>query len=183
MAFYLFISLSITLTSCSGEDGRDGIDGIDGINGEQGPQGPAGEDGNANIIASDWKVIQWDEAFKGKGEMYIEIPEVNIGDFVGSGAVILVYMRFKEDTNNVIHLFPFTEGSSYYDFFIIESPTENGIVIRIEDVEINILDIQNDENYTVRYILVPANVAQTSGIANKMPESFGEAASLLGLDH
>nr|WP_292959969.1 MULTISPECIES: hypothetical protein [unclassified Allomuricauda] len=50
---------------------------------------------------------------------------------------------------------------------------KNGIVVRMEDDDV--LGVQNDETYTVRYILVPANVAQTSGIANKMPESFGEA--------
>lgn len=55
IVYYCFIALTaIALSACSAEDGKDGIDGIDGQQGPQGEQGIPGEDGNANIIYSDW---------------------------------------------------------------------------------------------------------------------------------
>ncbi|MEQ5792629.1 collagen-like protein [Muricauda sp. NFXS6] len=183
MALYLFMGLSITLVSCSGEDGEMGPQGPPGKDGVNGTNGIDGQDGNANVVASDWQLIQWDEPVPDLGEMFIETPEVNIGDFVESGSVVLVYLKYKVDTYNYIHMLPFSLETAFFDFYIKDTPTENGIVVRMADPGLNVLNIQNDETFMLRYILIPANVAETSGIADKMPQSFGEAAALLGLDH
>lgn len=76
LALLLLLGMGIALVSCSGEDGKDGIDGAIG------PEGPAGQDGNANVIVSDWMQIVWDDVNSDNpptiGEMYIEeIPGID----------------------------------------------------------------------------------------------------------
>ena len=185
MAFFLFVGLSITLTSCSGKDGDDGIDGIDGINGEQGPQGPAGEDGNANVIASDWIPIQWDNS-PGLFEatMDIGVSEVNLNELIETGGVVMVFFRAKAEEIYYTFTLPFLFQNASYNFYIISDETSGRIRVEASDPEGKlIIPIQNDvDNYALRYVLVPANVADQTGLADNIPASFEDASTLLGID-
>lgn len=202
MALYLFVGLSITLVSCSGEDGKDGINGEMGIQGEQGPQGPQGEqgeqgeqgqdgqDGNANVIVSDWMHITWDyentDVPPTLGQMFIDqVPGISdIEAFLETGGVVLFYLKrdFGLGTATILlpyqdgseHLYAYTSTTTHPDFLV------NGFVITGESN--NVTSFENNDNFLVRYVLVPTNIVATSGLANKMPESFGEAATLLGLE-
>ncbi|GAB4507339.1 MAG: hypothetical protein Tsb004_01510 [Allomuricauda sp.] len=179
MGLYAIIGLSITLTSCSGEDGEDGLDGMDGI-GKQGPQGPAGEDGNANVIASDWQTIQWDEAIPTAGTMILEVPELDLAEFVETGGVVMVYFKLPsgEDSFATFAL-PFMFNNATYSFYTTTSADTGVIVVRAEDPDSQlILDIQNDPDFTLRYVLVPANVAETTSLNFN---NYNETSKILGL--
>lgn len=181
MAFYLFIGLSVTLTSCSGEDGEDGIDGIDGINGEQ---GTAGEDGNANVIASDWFNINWTDAQPLISSMQIEVPELDMEAFTASGGVVLVYLKITDDYTTT-HLLPFELGNAKFEYGVLNVPDGfDGILVLFNDPDADglYLEILNNPAFMLRYVLVPASIADASGLINKMPENFGEASTLLGLE-
>ena len=183
MAFYLFIGLSITLTSCSGNDGEDGIDGIDGINGEQGPQGPAGEDGNANVIVSDWQLIQWDEVLPSEGNMYLEVPELDLAEFVETGGVVMMYSQVTSEESLLTFALPFLYKNATLSFYTHTTDAAANIVLNINDPSVQVVyEVQNTESFKVRYVLVPANVADQTGLADNIPASFEDARTLLGLD-
>lgn len=183
MAFYAFLGLSLTLTACSGEDGRDGVDG------EMGPQGPAGQDGNANVIASDWLLFYWNiESSPTHSEMLIDVPEIS--EVVENGGMVLMY--FKMDLgngNSFTYTLPYDTGNDiYFNYFIVNAPTVDnvGIAILLDDPNANgvYLDVLNNPDYTLRYVLVPAAMAQAYDFENGgIPETFGEAAALFGLDN
>ncbi|RUA11066.1 MAG: hypothetical protein DSY83_17055 [Flavobacteriia bacterium] len=184
MALYLFLGLSIALVSCSGEDGKDGIDGAIG------PEGPAGQDGNANVIVSDWMQIVWDDVNSDNpptiGEMYIEeIPGIDdMNAFLETEGVVLVYLRRTSGFATITTLLPY-DNDDYYIYAYTATTTDpnffnNALVIRGESV-FGVTEIENNEDYLVKYVVVPANIAQANDLTNNMPESFGEAATLLGL--
>ncbi|MBA4746142.1 MAG: collagen-like protein [Muricauda sp.] len=184
LALFLFMGLSITLVSCSGEDGTDGIDGIDGEQGPPGQDGADGQDGNANVVASDWFQIEWTNAQPTESSMHIEIPEVDMTEFLANGGVVLVYLKIINDYPKTYTL-PYEYNNVTFDYYMANVPDEfDGISVTLDDPDENgvYLDVLENPNYTLRYVLVPANVAEETGIADKMPENFGEAAALLGLD-
>ncbi len=183
MAFYLFVGLSITLTSCSGEDGKDGDPG-ESIKGDKGDPGKDGEDGNANVIASDWMQIQWDEAIPTAGTMILEVPELDLIDFVETGGVVMVYFKLRsEEDSFATFALPFMFNSATYSFYTSTSADTGVIVVQAEDPDSQlILDIQNDPDFTLRYVLVPANVADQTGLAENIPPTFEDAKNLLGID-
>ncbi|AEM71066.1 hypothetical protein Murru_2027 [Allomuricauda ruestringensis DSM 13258] len=190
MALYLFLGLSITLVSCSGEDGKDGI------NGEIGPQGPAGQDGadgqdgNANVVVSEWMQFAFDNKEDADpptyGDMHFEdedIPEVDINAFLENGGVALFYVRISYVSSTQTGQLPYQLGSLTWETWM-ETSTDpdavNGFIVRAYANDV--ITMENTDTYMLRYVLIPANVAEETGIADKMPESFGEAAALLGLD-
>ncbi len=179
MALYLFLGLSITLVSCSGEDGTDGVDGIDGVDGEIGPQGPAGQDGNANVVVSDWMEISWTGIGNGHAEMEIDIPDNEIAN----GGVALVYLRIGNEESSTSYPLPYFKDDDHMRFELDKNGDD--YIIRMHmytPLQEGITEIENNPDYSIRYVLVPATMAEETGIADKMPENFGEAATLLGLD-
>ncbi|SDM89262.1 hypothetical protein [Kriegella aquimaris] len=63
--------------SCSVEYGIDGMDGAQGPQGLHGEQGIKGENGNANVIASEWTQFEWNSVNNGSlGGSLVEIPKL-----------------------------------------------------------------------------------------------------------
>ncbi|WP_422373755.1 hypothetical protein [Flagellimonas sp.] len=173
MGLYAIIGLSVLLTSCSPEDGKDGLDGMDGA------QGPAGQDGNANVIASNWQTIQWDDnATPSSGTMTIEVKDIDLEEFIATGGVTMVYFRGNIDETSFVYTLPTTIGNAYLSFLISTSPDTDGIMIRMTDADNNVFNVQNNPDYTVRYVLVPANVVETTGLNLN---NYKETSKLLGL--
>lgn len=181
------MGLCLSLLGCSGEDGTDGV------NGEQGPpgaDGADGKDGNANVIVSDWMQITWDELNQlvppTLGAMYIdEITGVNdITAFMETGGIVLFYLKRDLGVGYISVLLPYQEGTDriYANVAISTDPnyTLAGLVIHGESIDVT--KYENNNDYMIRYLLVPANVAQASDLINKMPENFDEATTLLGLE-
>ncbi|MCX2678444.1 hypothetical protein OOZ15_00685 [Galbibacter sp. EGI 63066] len=182
LAFFAFLGFSLTLTSCSSEDGLDGVDG------EMGPQGPDGQDGNANVTASNWFTIEWDNAIPTLSEMYVDIPEIT--DLVDNGGMVLMYLKtdFGND-NSIIHPLPFdADDDIVFKYLTVNAPSENkvGILVRLEDPGANgvYVEVQNNPDYTLRYVLVPATMAQAFNFNNGgIPKTFDQASTLFGLDN
>ncbi|MEE1962375.1 hypothetical protein V1387_06745 [Allomuricauda taeanensis] len=190
MSLLLFLGLGTILISCSGEDGKDGIDGEMGIQGEQ---GPAGQDGNANVIVSDWMHISWSivnsDVPPTSGRMYFqEIPGIdNIEDFVETGGVILVYLKHGIIPNGgLVHisLLPYQDGSDHLYTYISTTTAPQiyitGLVLRAESNDVT--HFENNDDFMVKYVVVPANIAQNSGITSQTPKDFDEVVTLLGVN-
>ncbi len=99
----IILTMTLLSISCSGDDGRDGIDG------ETGPQGPAGQDGNANVISTDWVEFQsavWEDLvdeFEVPTRNYpVSVPEIT-QEILDSGT-ILVYTKFSGILGEVFQL-------------------------------------------------------------------------------
>ncbi|MBA4746143.1 MAG: collagen-like protein [Muricauda sp.] len=178
--FSMGICLSLAL-GCSGEDGETGAQGPAG---KDGVDGQDGQDGNANVIASEWIDIEWTEKITTEWA-YMAIPVEGIMEYVENGGIAMMYLKTAD---SVVVGLPFTSssqgGSSYYfrygKFSSGESEWEGfRFTMQGHGTAINIAEI----NYAVRYVLVPANMVHTNGLADKMPESYEEAVSLLELNH
>ncbi|WP_108424276.1 collagen-like protein [Flagellimonas amoyensis] len=190
MALYAFFGLSITLVSCSGEDGKDGANGEMGAQGDAGKDGQDGQDGNANVIVSDWTQIVWDNVNNNVpptfGQMLIEeIPGItDIQAFLETGGVILVYLKLDFGLGSITVLLPYQDGSDNIYTYIATSENPNfhtaALVIAGESDDVS--QLENSDTYLIRYVIVPANIAQATDLVNHMPESFGEATTLLGLE-
>ncbi len=182
MVLFLLLGLGTTFISCSGEDGKDGI------NGNIGPQGPAGQDGKdgiSNIMTSDWFIINWTTAEPTYSTMQVEVPEVDIETFIADGGVVLIYLKIIDDyPTSYILPFEFNNVNLYYGITNIPDGFK-GILITLRDTDNNgaYLEVQNNPDYMLRYVLIPVNMIQGSDLVNKMPESFDVAAVLLGLDN
>lgn len=174
MGLYAIMGLSVLLTSCSPEDGKDGLDGMDGA------QGPAGQDGNANVIASDWQTIQWDEeSLPTFGTMLIDVKDIDLEEFIATGGVVMVYLRFsQEGVSDEIVALPYTDTDTYFYFSIFVNETLSGVLLRATNPIGGIFNYQNNETLTVRYVLIPANAAETTGLNLN---NYKETSKLLGL--
>ncbi|WP_199913381.1 hypothetical protein [Flagellimonas amoyensis] len=184
MSLLLFLGLGTILISCTGEDGKDGING---------EMGPAGQDGNANVIVSDWMHISWgtvnSDVPPTSGRMYFqEIPGIdNIEDFVKTGGVILVYLKHGIIPNGgLVHisLLPYQDGSDHLYAYISTTTAPQiyvtGLVVRAESSDVT--HFENNDDFMVKYVVVPANIAQNSGMTSQTAKDFDEVITLLGLN-
>tara|TARA_R110002020_G_scaffold239549_2_gene452084 strand:+ start:328 stop:909 length:582 start_codon:yes stop_codon:yes gene_type:complete len=182
-----FMFLYILLASCSPEDGRDGINGIDGmdgvngvdgvngadgingvdgVDGTPGSQGPAGEDGNVNIISSDWITTSFSTA----DFSTFDIVDSAITAESTANAAILAYGRVNNNTSIVI---PFTFSSRTYYFSVITN--EN--IIRFIGYSLD-GSAQNFNDFNaVRYVIIPPETDTSSINLN----DYDEVQSHFGL--
>ena len=173
MGLYAIMGLSVLLTSCSSEDGKDGLDGMDGA------QGPAGQDGNANVIASDWQTIQWsDDSIPNLASMLLEVNEVDVEEFIASGGTAMVYFKVTNDSNQEIHGLPYIDPfNTYFSFSIFTNTLNSGIKFNASNAENSVFGYQNISQFMIRYVLVPANVVETTGLNLN---NYKETSKLLG---
>ena len=165
--------------------GRLGWQGGHGGGGGEDQGGPAGEDGNANVIASDWFNINWTDAQPLISSMQIEVPELDMEAFTASGGVVLMYLKITSDQYTTTHLLPFELGNAKFEYGVLNVPDEfDGILVLLNDPDAGglYLEILNNPAFMLRYVLVPANVADQNGLADNIPASFEDARTLLGLD-
>jgi len=148
-AYALFVLfLGVTMSSCKGDDGADGIDGIDGT------IGPAGQDGNANVIYSDWIMPTWTAStYYGVQvqEYYITTTDLSL-DVVNYGVVLMYWKNW----NNDIWSLPSSGfgGNIIIDFTF----TENSIYLYIFDEINGTLPPAIDSANVFRYVIIPGNI-------------------------
>lgn len=159
----LFLVLGIILinTSCSkdGDVGPIGPAGPQGEQGIQGEQGPAGEEGNANVIISNW-IPATREYFGPVAEMNISLSEIDPS--ILESSVVLVYIKLNGFHENVwpsghASLLPITiETESSELAFTYFFSTENlNIQYRVSPiVEFN--SFPSDTAF--RYVIIPSNI-------------------------
>ena len=141
---YVLMAILVAFSvSCSPEDGEDGA------------IGPAGEDGNANVVSSDWFSIQFDytNGANDYGYMSIEIP--NYQEFVNNGGIAMVYMKQTLGNDHIIRPLPFED---VFNFALANVPTEgveNSLIIFAN--QSNVIDLETEPGLTFRYVLIPGN--------------------------
>ncbi len=163
MMIFTIASLSV---GCEGEDGEDGMNGINGIDGIDGVQGPAGEDGNANVIASDWLDLSGD---------FISglLVEVEVNSFEDSRItqelidtyVILVYARSFNTTR--VRPIPETFFNQVYTYSLSSFVNEFNFIGRHVD---GFSDIVLDRFEAVRYVFIPSSNTSKSSKENALAE-------------
>jgi len=164
---YLFMVFAITLTACS-DDGEDGMDGVDGA---IGAQGPAGEDGNANVVASDWIDITLEDT-------NFTFEDVGAGVFteeIKDAYVILVYGR--SSSAGLVLGIPYTEGVLSYAFALIDDIDALRIIGTTSDgsnFNFSVID-------QVRYVLIPPADVSGRSVSISTNQQV-EAYRLQGLD-
>jgi len=142
--FVLFLSISIS--SCSGDDGADGSNGTDGAT------GLTGADGNANVFASDWYDITWNNTnttFAFHDQAADEITQENT-----DSSVVLVYVKFGDFIYNTP--VAWNETCTIGSFFQVE----NVRVYFYSETNISIPDLMG------RYVIIPASNVAARGIIN-----------------
>lgn len=173
---HFLLILVLTLFSCSGEDG------------ETGPAGKDGKDGNANVFASDWIPIIWTWKNLETGNAILDIPVDNLESFTKNGGIVLMY--YKNGTYSRILPYNFSENDHFDYVFGKFSENQNyqtkafeGFRVFFDGQPITINIIQSEtENYGIRYVLVPASIASTTGVSSNSSVDYEKTMGLLRLN-
>ena len=169
IATYLLLSSVLIIFSCSGEDG------------ETGPPG------NANVIVSDWMPIVWTWADYQTADAFMDIPVEDMTSYLDNGGVVMMYIK----NYSRVKALPSSFSSGYLSFDFGTFPASESFETNAfegfryySEGNLSILNIfQNDsENIGVRYVLVPANVVETTGLSLDSKVNFEETMELLGMD-
>ncbi|WP_175402825.1 hypothetical protein [Mangrovivirga cuniculi] len=158
------MTLFVGLTSCEGLEGPEGPpgpqgpEGPQGVEGPEGPQGPAGEDGNAEVLYSDWIPANFEGTSSSAKFMNIDFPEDIPSAFsIKNTHIILVYFTGFGD-GNVYQLpvlnfrgaqftFGFGSGSSAVEDIIIRARALSG--------DLNEFQIDPARGNKFRYVIIP----------------------------
>ncbi len=173
--------LALFIISCDGEDGMDGIDGIAGTagtNGTDGAQGAAGENGNANVIASDWLDTDFDNQSTTFTDFDIEIPNLTRSEIDESAILVYLYDSFT------IYSAPYVTRFRTFNYRL-RSNSDDGydLILTGQTMDGNAYTFDWMEEF--RYVIIPQGVSasgKSAGIDyNKM--SYEEVMDHLGLDY
>jgi len=169
LSTYLLLSFVFILFSCSGEDG------------ETGPPG------NANVMVSDWMPIVWTWADFQEGEAFMDIPVEDMSEFVEDGGAALLYYK----SSQIVRVLPIVNEFEIYEYDFgtylkndnFQTEAFEGFRFHYDGLPTTINILQNDpESFRVRYVLVPANVVETTGLSVESNLNFDETMDLLGMD-
>lgn len=151
----LLTALTLFTAACDGPVGPQGDTGPQGEQGERGPRGPrgpAGEDGNANVMYSEWMPIDWNvlDANTVK-RMDIAIPQIT-EEFLENGGVVLLFVKSSDSA------FPVPMSRDNYSLYFLASGGSNEVRFIAQRLtgltgDINVTWIQD-----VRYVLIPDGV-------------------------
>ena len=141
--FALLAFLVALSFSCSPEDGNDGA------------PGPAGEDGNANVVSSDWFSIQFDYTNGANDYGYMSINIPNYQEFIDNGGMAMVYLKQVLGNDYIIHPLPYEDVFNFALANVPSEGVENSLIIFAN--QSNVIDLETEPNLTFRYILVPGN--------------------------
>ncbi|WP_452225311.1 hypothetical protein [Lacinutrix chionoecetis] len=158
----LFVAFSF---SCSPEDGE---------------QGPAGQDGNANIIESNWMQIQFDETNAADDYGSMIISNSDIENYINTGGVLLMYIKVDQAGEIIIYPLPVRDEFTYVVANVPSQGVENAIFFSINTSTVS--DYENTPLYTIKYVIIPPAVV-TAGKSldySKMP--YNEVQHLFGLE-
>ncbi|GAA3771952.1 hypothetical protein GCM10022271_00090 [Corallibacter vietnamensis] len=170
---YLMLAFVMAFTiSCSPEDGRDGLPG---------EQGPAGEDGNANVVSSDWFQIQFDHTNGANDYGYMAIDIPNYQEFIDNGGVAMMYVRQTLlGDEYIIYQLPYEDIFSFALANVPSEGVENSLILFANQTDVS--DLETEPGLTFRYILVPGNTTSKSQV-NFEKMSYEDVINQLGLDY
>ncbi|WP_421823622.1 hypothetical protein [Flagellimonas oceanensis] len=166
------MSSVLIIFSCSGEDGE---------------TGPPGKDGNANVIVSDWMPIVWTWADYQTADAFMDVPVEDMTSYLDNGDVVVMYIK----NYSRVEALPSSFSSGYLSFDFGTFPASESFETNdfegfrfYSEGNLSILNIfQNDsEKIDVRYVLVPANVVETTGLSMDSKLNLEETMELIGMD-
>jgi hypothetical protein len=183
---YSFLALIMVVSfSCSPEDGADGAQGPAGTAGQDGING---QDGNANVIYSNWTGFDstnW-EALANEFSTEIRNYPVTVNDLtqdIADNGVILVYIKFNGFPNTTIPL-PFTGNITGGINFLYYYSNVSLITLKLANLDGNgDPGIFGAGNF-YRYILIPGGtLAKSTSEINYKNMSYEEVMDRFGLDY
>lgn len=168
----LIMVMFFSIAACKGPTGPQGAAGEQGPAGSQGPAGEDGEDGNANVIYSEWMDADWNEKDDPKEKiMKITIDEISHNELRNNTLVMMYLSQFGTSSiyvmpsagrwSNAWYSYTFGNNVSGFDGIRVQLETTDGA---------DLTDFQYDSNRgnRFRYILIPG------GEQSKMPSGFFE---------
>ncbi|MDO6519489.1 collagen-like triple helix repeat-containing protein [Zobellia uliginosa] len=193
----ILMSVGLLTTSCSkdgdvGPAGPQGEQGIQGEQGPEGPQGPAGEDGNANVIASEWFPLTFEKTIVNELPHYNSnkaVPEIT-SEVVEKGTVI-VYGKLNGYTENV---WPADKVAQFPIMLMYNALENTQIDIYKAFISEGNIQFNLTENYDIhggvspyhmyRYIIIPTNsVTEKSQNPNFDKMTYREVMDHFRLDY
>lgn len=183
----------LTTSSCA-KDGEDGAIGPQGIQGEQGTSGAsgseglAGENGNANVIATNWVSLNFTASWDGNGEASFEILDENITQEVIDSYALLGYVKFSSSDTSASSI-PFVSLGQQYEINHAMLVGKYKVHALVNDM---VARPEPPTNHEVRYILIaPSNLTgkRNTTTLEKMqkdgidPNNYQEVMDYLGLTY
>ncbi|WP_299683726.1 hypothetical protein [uncultured Dokdonia sp.] len=157
-----FMAISIFCISCDAEDGMDGIDGA---------IGPTGEDGDANVIASEWIPEQFE--FVDIDFVSFNITDPVFTQEITDNAAILIY-GLLEGIDIIVPI-PVQFTNRHYTYGIIPEQTSLRILGETSDgTEFTFEDFE-----AFRYVIIPPS---SSGRASVSIASLKKDLQIKGID-
>ncbi|MCX2745407.1 hypothetical protein OO013_16125 [Mangrovivirga sp. M17] len=158
------MTLLVGAVSCEvfeGPEGPQGPQGPQGDQGPQGPQGPAGDDGNAEVIYSDWIPANFEGTSSSVKYMNIDFPaEVPSAASIKDTHIILVYFTGYGDGN--VYQLPILNfrGAQFTFGFGSLSTASEDIRIRAQALsgDLNEFQIDPARGNKFRYVIIPPTV-------------------------
>ena len=90
----------------------------------------------------------------------------------------MVYFKVTNDSNQEIHGLPYIDPfNTYFSFSIFTNTLNSGIKFNASNAENSVFGYQNISQFMIRYVLVPANVVETTGLNLN---NYKETSKLLG---
>lgn len=187
---YLLIVISslslIFIMNCEGPEGPTGPEGPQGPQGElgpEGPEGPPGEDGNANVISSEWIRLgdvasPADTSLIGRNYTRYHIPADQLTQEIIDGGTIIVYYQLL----GMITPLPYTLAGigGDEDKLITFAPfTPGRITILSQELDNTAWPINLSTEF--RYILIPSSTPAKQ----KLPDfnNYHETMDFYGLEY
>ena len=160
---FMLVILCLGFTACQEDDSP--------TEGPQGEQGPPGEDGNANVISSDWIVEQYSNDATTITSFDVGAP--NITQTILDSGLVLAFG--KAVSSSVISI-PFVyDNKSYY---IVLTPDQK---IRFVGTSVDFTpEVFNDITH-VRYVIIPASTAGKNAGVDFASMSYEEVMDYFGL--
>lgn len=179
-------------TGTNGQDGVAGLDGAQGETGTTGTNGTNGEDGNANVIASEWFEPK-ESDFSVNNPAYKGLPiATGIGLNVQDNAVILVYY----DTDVNIRLLPSysfdTSGEiiktvnthiNHASRTIYVTIQKFGSDLTAREYLWNASGPAYGKGVRFRYVIIPGSTSSKIGTINFKKMPYKEVMDHFGLDY
>lgn len=155
-AFMMFV------VACEGPTGPQGLQGLQGETGTQGPQGSAGQDGNANIMYSDWMDIEWSSESNSFKQMGIDETRIT-RRFISEGGIILMFMKMEAPVQgggsaDVIIPLPYLANNWFFGFYVIRGDGFGGLNFHISSIDNTPIPDNLWVDRQIRYVLIPGSV-------------------------
>jgi len=169
--------------NCEGPEGPTGPEGPQGEQGPEGPEGPPGEDGNANVISSEWIRIgdvatPADTSLIARNYSRYHIPANQLTQEIIDGGTIIVYYQLL----GMITPLPYTLAGigGDEDKLITFAPfTPGRITILTQELDNTPWPINLDTEF--RYILIPSSTPAKQ----KLPDfnNYHETMDFYGIEY